>query len=747
MSKKKWTVEALLDTYHSDVLRAMVAHFKVSAGDKKLLKKDMIRLLAEEGFTAEGVRARYARLTDDERRIFDRLREFGETGQRTPRLKREMLLREWVDGNEDRWVSGRTYNGFVEHVVDLKRQDSLVFEDVLGRLTFEGLVFGEAEGASYKLMYQPELHVFVPDFVNQHLPAPAPAPAVLANWKPDWKRGGNANQFLRDLYLYWDYVRQNSVKLLKAGGVGKRDMKGLAEIMLGEVADINRVRKEEEADYLYKLRQQLTRLGLIEVAGTHLVINEKASNAFWGQTTVALWRSYLAQGWGPTMEANEGNYYWVQFQEDWGAQAVINYLKQHEVGVWLDRDAVYEGVEEMEPNFLIKNYEQIKNGEQGYHFNNYQRNYILAELAEIEEMFVIKVLIELTWAGMVELGGKGEPEALFSAVRLTPLGGAVLGDAAWEMDEGQVIVQPNFQILAMGPVSLKILAQLDGMAERQKADEAVFEYQLTKESVYQAQQYGYDVPAIISFVEEVSGLPMPQNVRRSLREWQGQQERIVFYQGVTVVQTTDEGVLAALMAEVEGDVMVTPKVGLVPKEQYEEMLGALLAAGQMPAVGGLNAESADNCMVIDEEGVVEMVHAVPHLYAESRVAAVATAEGNGRWRLQADKVAKIGNSRRKVEKLLDELGQLSRQPLAAKLIQKVKAWGNYYGPVTVDRPILLSFQDQETLAELMVDEILGALLARFEAGERALATVAEGDLKEVEARLAELGVTLKTTIG
>lgn len=56
------------------------------------------------------------------------------------------------------------------------------------------------------------------------------------------------------------------------------------------------------------------------------------------------------------------------------------------------------------------------------------------------------------------------------------------------------------------------------MADRIRAEQVV-EYQLSRHSVYRGQRTGLDAAAIIAFLEQVSTVPLPQNMRRSLEQW------------------------------------------------------------------------------------------------------------------------------------------------------------------------------------------------------------------------------------
>jgi hypothetical protein len=130
---------------------------------------------------------------------------------------------------------------------------------------------------------------------------------------------------------------------------------------------------------------------------------------------------------------------------------------------------------------------------------------------KLEQTFVAQIMAGFVFQlGLVELGYATPPDkpTAWQAFRLTPLGTAVLHNKPLDTAPaaGQIIIQPNFQILAMGPVSLSLLAKLDLFAERRKVDRHAFEYHLSRESIYAAQQVGYAVDQ----VEGVPGNSHPQ---------------------------------------------------------------------------------------------------------------------------------------------------------------------------------------------------------------------------------------------
>ncbi|MFQ5421986.1 MAG: helicase-associated domain-containing protein, partial [Anaerolineae bacterium] len=169
------------------------------------------------------------------------------------------------------------------------------------------------------------------------------------------------------------------------------------------------------------------------------------------------------------------------------------------------------------------------------------------------------------------------------------------------------------------------------------------------------------------------------------------------------------------------------------------LISALQDTGLLPAVSAANPEAADKSVMVDENGRIQPVHAVPSLHLRGRLARFAVEAEDG-WQLTAQSVGRAGGSKQKVQKIVDELGKLSRGRLPKRLVSQIRAWGGYYGSATVGTMTLFEFRDQEALAELRQLPQLKELLHPFPAGKRALAVVDEEQVTAVQAILAQLGV-------
>jgi uncharacterized protein (UPF0147 family) len=360
----------------------------------------------------------------------------------------------------------------------------------------------------------------------------------------------------------------------------------------------------------------------------------------------------------------------------------------------------------------------------------------------------------LKQVGVLDLGYE---KGLFRGFRITPDVDAMLSgmsaeqaggtDGRPDRHQGKLIVQPTFAVIAMGPIGLDVLARLDLFAERERADRAVFEYRLSREALYEAQQRGLSASQAIGYLEDVSETGLPQNVRRSLEDWRAHHERIVFRTGVSLLQAADTEALEGVVSDPEGGQHVArevaPAVALIKDGQREALIETLVRQGRFPARSDARPSAADNSVVIHPDGTVEPVHRVPGFHLRARLARVAEREPDGSWRLTPSAIRRAGGSSSRVLDLLDELQRLQRGGLPKEVRQRVKALGGYYGTASAETLTLVAFRDSETLDELREDPELNGLLTPFPAGDRALAVVPTESLPRLREVLATFGVPVE----
>ena len=768
-------ISAILDSYHFRTLgeMAQAAGLEVMVGRKMLRKKDLLPMIRAKFFTKARVRASWKQLSERERAVLNRLL-LHEGPVATKIFRREIIRARLATEAPEPEKPKRPYYAYRSGVPydrgkyagEPTRTRSLVFEDIIARLTYRGLVFSQGtpltSGKSpYKIQFHPAATLYIPNVIRRYLPKPEPIPPNLSSWQPERVESGTPALLLRDLYLYWDFVRRNEVSLIQSGFVGKRWLKAINKVLLVPDPLLKSAAREDGASRLYLLRRLLEACELVHVdKGMLRPVGKNALHTpeFWSQDQIKQ-LSICLKAWNQ-LNVREGlgsdaNKYGPRHRQ--ARQVVFDVLKTLPPGVWIETDELVEQVQARNVDFLFPDHSKVEscrgNTYYSYSYGYYRENTqtLLEKLERLESKFVTNCLTGfLCQIGAVELGYDGSD---LRGVRLSTVGQALLGAKVAKPPQqaqakmGKLITQPNFQLMALGPVSLALLAQLDLFADRERADVGAFEYRLSRESVYRAQQLGMDVAAVLRFLEQNSDTELPQNVRRSLEEWAVYHERIVFRTGVSLLQAADADLLAALMAGPDtGKHLARPvatEVALVKKKRQKRLVSALVERGLFPAVSGAQPEAADRSVIVHEDGSIRSIHAVPSLHLRGRLSRLAEKRGDGEWALTPASVRRAGGSKNKVLRLLDELGHLHRGSLPDKLVEQVKAWGGYYGRAAAETLTLIEFRDRAALDELREHPDLQAYLTPFPAQDRALAVVPAEELARVKEILAFFGVRVK----
>ncbi|MCA9969774.1 MAG: helicase-associated domain-containing protein, partial [Anaerolineales bacterium] len=559
-------ITTLLDEYHIQTLLQIAQHAGLT--ESRMKKTALVKLLHEKLFTATRIQTALTKLTDLERGVLARLQQQG--GRVATRAFKQQLVLDGLVENSTLLVGGAYYRKQASGGRGVRsaqtRPGSRVFEDIIARLTLAGLVFSSGTGYSsgqtlFKVKLHPGETLYIPAAVLVQLPElDVPAAVSQGKWEPDRVIAADPNRFLRDLYLYWDYVRQNDVQLLKSGLVGKRPLKAINQILIQPDETLKSASREDETVWLFLLRLLLETLSLVEADEDALYPVTAAGwevPAFWRMAPAAQVRACV-EAWRTLSEVNEMAGTRAGVRDLSGArQVLLNLLRMLPVGVWTPLETIHAQMLASDENFFFAN-RSVMYGHDRYFYgavgDMYFRNAdeALQQMNQFEQLFIRRCVARVLHPlGLVMLG-YAAGAADWSALQLTPLGEAVLRDAATPPDPGhtaRLIVQPNFQIMALGPLPLDVVAQLDLFAERQRIDHTAIEFLLTRESVYAAQQRHIPVAEIADFLAQAADTALPQNVARSLAEWGASHERITFRRGATLLQTATPEALAALLAD------------------------------------------------------------------------------------------------------------------------------------------------------------------------------------------------------
>lgn len=738
----------LLNSYTKPTLEDMTeaAGFDIAPNNKKRKKVDLVEYMRRNYFTPQRIRASYAKLSQLEKNILNRLRHTDKQRTRTSHFKRILIRHQIATPSKT-----PRYQGTVS------QPNSTVFEDIIARLTLHGLIFSEnTQAHSGKLSFSPSQYLFTPPLVHLHLPKSYPIAPNKITLSPTNIQQTSPHSLLRDLYLYWNYVRHNPITLLKTHLVGKRDLKQINPLLLQPDEALATAKREDHMPRLFFLRQLLTALQLCKQTHQSLTsISNKLTHIpkFWQKSLSQQLALVLAKILKNKTASFIKHTHQYTGNTTGATQKLLNLVKKLAPDEWVSYDDLYMLVSENSREFLFTNRRSIEqnnygsfNGQIGNTYIYYKnRVELLNELDESENIFIHAFIEQfLLGLGIVEIGLVGENEKVF---RPTPLGYAALHNRAFapEQDPGRVIIQPNFQILAIGPVSFATLATLDIFAKRTRIDTTVFEYQLTHSTVYKAQQAEFDTSTIQQWLTELSNKELPQNVQRSLEEWGASHERITFRRGITLLQTASPALLQELQASpVKSHLarFLTPTVAYAKSKRTKNLVTALLAAGLPPAVAGADPATADNSVIIEADGSVQPVHAVPTLYLAGRLEKVAQEQKGGKWQITAQSIKKAGPGRANVTQTLAELTKLHRGRLPKALTEQIKVWGNYYGQATTQTVTLVEFSDPQSLADLLTRPDISPLLTPFPAGDRALATIQQTNLPQLQTLLTQLGIPL-----
>lgn len=774
-------LQPVLQTYHMSVLKAMARELGVSGSQKAALVRELARVLNQ----GEHVEAAVARLTPPERQALGLLQSAG--GEVYASALKGKLLKEgvvkptpkvqptWRGGDFVTWYEGNpNYRG------------QPAFEDLIARLTRRGLVLSRVptRPEGNLIEWTPGEILFIPKGVRTRLPDFAPPPQVGPIEEPPQVLAGSSRAFQRDLGRYWRYIRsKGELRLTTQSYVYKADLKAINEV-LSVPGNLGSGRGEADNGRLYFIRRLLPDLGVVKVKPDGN-LEPVPDTSFWElpplervKRTFEAWRD--GTGWNELLQVptrKRGYHHGHPAPPE--LKEVRAKVLQHlvEVGAegWISLDDLIDRIRMRDYGFLFPKrhhqpvyrgyYYYGVQGRERYRTPYYEANNPFTITFEevkdeadgwekVEANLIAHIVAgPLFWMGLVDLGydAGAKPDAVNPprplAYRLTKIGAWVLGlGEAVEIPEegGRIVVQPNFQILAMEPISDQVLITLDHFAEPEGGDR-VMTYKLTRQSVYRGQKEGWDVPRIIAYLEQASGMPLPDNVRRSLEEWQALHERIVFRRGVTLVQAADAETLGQLLQDPE----LAPVLGRRVTEtvtltngKAQQVAETLRQRGWLPLVTPAGQREAPDSLRADVEGRLRFAHAAPSIHALGRVAPF-TETVDGTLRITPKAVQRALRTGHTVDDILKALRSVHVGELPRKLVIDIKAWGKYYGDAQMDTLTLIEFRDHDVLRELLTDPDLAPYLKPFKAGPRPLAVVDRQHLDHVQRLLAERGIEVR----
>jgi hypothetical protein len=376
----------------------------------------------------------------------------------------------------------------------------------------------------------------------------------------------------------------------------------------------------------------------------------------------------------------------------------------------------------------------------------------------VEAGFIFNLLTgPLHWMGLVELGyaqrGEHGENSMPDAYRLTDTGAWLLGLAPqpqFAESGGKLIVQPNFAVLALEPISDVVLSDLDQFAESQ-GGERVITYQLTRESMYRGQQAGWDAGRVLAFLEQHQNAPIAMNVRRSLEEWEQSHRRITFHRNKVMVQFADDEAQAESNAALKlfKPHKLSECYELINAHGAGEVVTALRDAGWVPTLHMANDTSGEAMLRATDDGEVMFTQPAPSVFALGRLEQFAESPspagrggGKGGTRITANSVRNAMSAGLSLDQLLATLAELHNGPASEALVNKIRAWATFFGTGKMQQAVLLELSSLDVLSNLMNDKQVGKFLTPIEGSLMPLAIVDAENAEAVRQMLIERGISI-----
>jgi len=371
----------------------------------------------------------------------------------------------------------------------------------------------------------------------------------------------------------------------------------------------------------------------------------------------------------------------------------------------------------------------------------------------------IRTLISgpLHWLGLVNLDAD-HPDAF----RLVPDFALIASEILLDIQEpswGRLVVQPNFEVIALAPVSEALLIQLDRFAERHRL-EHIAQYRLTKASVTHAIQSGLQAETIQRILEQAAGGSIPQNVQYSLIEWERQARRIELWRGATLLEVDDATLLDQLLADKGTRYLfgrrLAPLVVEVLTDQLPVVQELLWQRGYLPALE--SAPMYDNLLEngrlpthepqwrLLHNGLLQPCHSVLNLYLVAEVERITVLDETTGWRkITPEAIQQACNCGLSLGHIVRFLQHYCEGGVPASFLIRLKLWGNGYDQQTsigVEQTPLLRLSNQ-ALHDIQADEEIGPLLDSEVSTDARLVRVPIEELNRVMELLKDRGFTVE----
>ena len=578
--------------------------------------------------------------------------------------------------------------------------------------------------------------------------------------------GDGARALQRALYLYWSLVSsmRDGLLLVTNGLLARPALRHIVEHMPMQ-GQQDQIRTESDLPLLLFIRLLLMQLGLLQER--HHALYATPAEAYFSLPLVErarlCYRLYLdTPFWNEILHLAEVNVRPRPAPLDpaheevvRARQAVIERLRHEQIGVWQDIASFIAHTKLYVPYLLFPHQFGSRAERYSYGSNPYGWDFRLRRgwlthregWHMIEGGFIRAVIGgPLHWLGLLELELDREENP--AAFRLSPGFSVLMSTTLLETSQetwGRLIIQPNFELVVLAPVSEVLLVKLDRFADRIRL-EHIAQYRLSKSSVTRAISYGLHAQEILEVLEHASGTKIPQNVCYSLVEWERQARRIELWPNSTLLEVDDEAVLDTLFADRQTRMLfrrrLAPRMAEVSPRHFGAVQELLWQHNYLPALSSVithetaqkdSPTSHEPQWQLDNDGLLQPCYAVPDLYLVAEVEGFCEHdEVTSRYKITAASVHRALEQGITFESIMHFLQQYCDGGIPAALLIRLKLWGNGYGNqqnIQVVRAPLLCLAE-EVLHDLEADEELGSLLGSKVEQRSRLVRVDLGNLEQ-----------------
>ncbi len=592
--------------------------------------------------------------------------------------------------------------------------------------------------------------------------------------------GENMHAFQRGLYLYWSLVAamRDGLPLLNSHLLTRTSLRQVIDSLAAQdkfAQGLNsaQVNSENDAPYVFFLRLLLMKLGLlVERQGA---LHAAPAREFFAQPLVVrAWRCFrlwlelpfwneiafisdvvVRPGPSPLDPAHEEIVY--------SRLLVVDHVLRVTPETWHTLPAFVAYMKLHVPYLLFpRQYgaraERYSLGSNPYGWDFRLRRGWLThrEGWHLVEGGFIRALLTgpLYWLGMIEQDSVEHPDAFRLAQGAGLLASSAMPEVA-DLSEGRLVVQPNFDLVALAPVSESLLVELDAFAERVRL-EHIAQYRLSKASVTRAVQLGLSAETIQRTLERAAGGVIPQNIQYSLVEWERQARRVELWRGTTLLEVDDPALLDELFNNPETCTWLVrrlaPTLAEVTTEHLAHLqellwqrdyLPALISAAQhQDLLTGAPLLTREAQWHLLPDGLLKPLYALPNLYLATELERVTETDTSTSWRrLTFASLQQAMAAGCTLDAIIHFLQHYCVGGIPGSFLIRLKLWGCGYSeeptPQIESAPLLCLAAS--TLPDILADEEIGPLLGVPLPAEKRLVRVSPENLERVVELLRERG--------